>query len=149
MLREPRDNEQFNANWAAFVTVTVPDAIGIAAKRWLIAEFCAHSLFNGWHLYLRDTDRHERNTDGSWGWLQRGHHLLPAAHAVLADLRIATRPGSDGSCDDDGYAELARRYPIRRSRVRGGVAVQVDDIEIDLVTPVRRAVKILELAGRS
>lgn len=93
--------------------------------RWLVAEFCGNALFNGWHLYLRDTDRHQRNADGDWGWLQRGHHLLQSAHAALAELGILMRPGGDGTCDDDGHAELARRYPIRRSRLRGGVPIQI------------------------
>lgn len=107
-------------------------------RRWLVAEFCALALFNGWHLYLRDTDRCERNADGSWGWLRRGHHLLPAVRAMramLAELGIVMRSGGDGSCDHDGYAELARRYPLDKGR--GGVAVQVAGSTITLEVAVR------------
>lgn len=56
--------------------------------KWLVSEFCAHALFNGWHIYLRDSDRHARNADGSWGWLRRGDHLTILAHAHAALLSI-------------------------------------------------------------
>jgi len=97
-------------------------------EAWLIAEFCGHDLFNGWHIYLRDSPRYERNVDGGWGWLQRGHWLIPSVHAVLATIGIAMRPGGDGSCDDDGYASLARQRPIGGSDRRGGVRVRVDRV---------------------
>lgn len=103
------------------------------SERWLVAEFCAHALFNGWHLYLRDTDRRERNADGGWGWLRRGDARLEAAHAALAGLGIAMRPCGDGTCDDDGHAAFARRFPIRRSRTRGGVPVEITAGRITLV----------------
>lgn len=97
-------------------------------EAWLISEFCGNDLFNGWHIYLRDSPRLERNRDGGWGWLQRGHWLLPSVHAVLAGLGIAMRPGGDGSCDDDGYAALAHRHALGGSDRRGGVRVRVDRI---------------------
>lgn len=110
-----------------------------AVHRWLVAEFCGNALFNGWHLYLRDTDRHQRNADGSWGWQQRGHYLLAPAHAALADLGIVMRARGDGTRDDDGYAELARRYPIRRSRSRGGVPIQIAGASITALTALAAA----------
>lgn len=110
-----------------------PVPVESARDGWLVAELCENALYNGWHLYLRDTDRHQRNADGSWGWLRRGNELVAPAHAALAELGILMRRGGDGTCDDDGYAELARRHPIRKSRSRGGVAIRIAGSSITLL----------------
>ncbi len=102
-------------------------------ERWMVAEFNPHWIFNGWHLYLRDTNKFARNSDGSWGWLRRGSDWLASAHAALAGISIVMRPSGDGTCDDDGYAAFARRFPIRRSKTRGGLVVVVDGGGITIV----------------
>lgn len=98
----------------------------------LIAEYCDHDFYNGWHLYLRDSKgRQQRNADGEWGWIRRigrrGESFT--GQAVLAELGITIR--GDGTCDDDGIAEIARRFPIPRQRIggkpRGCVEVVIDD----------------------
>lgn len=96
---------------------------------WLIAERCDAEIYSGWHIYLRDSSEHRRNADGSWGWLQRRHHLIPAVHTLLASLGIAMRPGGDGSCDGDGYETLARRFPLDVER--GGIVVVMSGDELD------------------
>jgi hypothetical protein len=95
-----------------------------ARALYLVAERCDNTLYNGWHVYLRDTAHHQRNADDDWGWIRHDHWLAPHIHALLETLGIRMRPGSDGSCDDDGYAELARRYPLGEGR--GGFAVVVN-----------------------
>jgi hypothetical protein len=103
-----------------------------AHARWLIAERCDAVVYSGWHVYLRDSvELGQRNADGSWGWLRRGHHLLSFVHALLGTLGILMRPGSDGSCDGDGYEALARRFPL--GDARGGVAVVMTTDELALV----------------
>src|SRR5688572_23564118 len=100
---------------------------------YLIAEYCAHDIYLGWHLYLRDNNKRQQpNANGDWGWIRgvgrRGWEFEPAK-AILDELGIAIR--GDGSCDDDGLAELARRFPIPRQRIggkpRGCVAVLEDE----------------------
>ena len=86
-------------------------------------------------------DEHTRQValigDGSW----------LRTLAVLAALGIQMRPGGDGSCDDEGYAELARRYPIpvrhpvRRTR-RGGVPVHVEAGTLTLVDRLQMALEV-------
>ncbi len=89
---------------------------------WLVAERCDAEVYSGWHIYLREVSD-QRNAGGSWGWIRRGNWMLPSIREVLALLGIAMRPGGDGSCDDDGYAELARKHPLGDGR--GGVIVDV------------------------
>jgi hypothetical protein len=104
-------------------------------RLYIIAEYCGHSfLFRGWHLYLRDNkNRQQRNADGEWGWI-RGLNRYRFGDAesvtkVLNELGITIR--GDGSCDDDGVAEIARRFPIPRQRIwkkpRGCIEVIVTD----------------------
>jgi hypothetical protein len=96
------------------------------ATMWLIAERCDAEIYTGWHIYLRDSSDFRRNADGSWGWIRsRDHWLLPSIHALLATMGIVMRPRGDGTCDDDGYAEFARRHPLGDGR--GGIAVVVSD----------------------
>lgn len=110
----------------------------MSINRYLISEFCGHDIYMGWHLYLRDSKKkRQRNADGSWGWIlwsgwRDGRHgILHPAQAVFDALEITMLPDSDGTLDSDGYAELARRFPIPRQRIwgkpRGCVAVVVDE----------------------
>lgn len=86
-------------------------------KRFLLAEYCSASFYMGWHLYLRDTKEKGRcNKDGAWGWL-RGINRSNPAQQVFDELGIEIK--GDGTCDDDGIAEIARRFP-------GGIEVDVD-----------------------
>ncbi len=51
-----------------------------ARTMWLVAERCDNALYNGWHIYLRDTSNHQRNADGYWGWIRRDHRLALSIH---------------------------------------------------------------------
>lgn len=85
---------------------------------YLITEYCEGPFYMGWHLYLRDSKgRQQRNADGEWGWIRRSDLRKPRAHEFLSALGIEIT--GDGSCDYDGYAEVARRYPIPRQRIGG------------------------------
>lgn len=115
---------------------------------YLLAEYCGHNLFTGWHLYLRDNkNRQQRNADGDWGWVRwsewregrRG--VEHPAQAVFDELGIKLK--GDGTCDDHGYAELAKRFPIPRQRIwrrpRGCVEVVVDEWRRITLAPEQRA----------
>lgn len=100
---------------------------------YLIAEYCGADIYMGWHLYLRDNNkRQQRNADGDWGWIRgvgrRGWEHNPAKK-LLDSLGITIR--GDGTCDDDGIAELSRRFPIPRQRIwgkpRGCIEVLIDE----------------------
>lgn len=85
---------------------------------YLITEFCAADFYNGWHLYLRDNkNRQQRNADGDWGWIRRSDMRQSAVRKFLATLGIEVT--GDGTCNHDGYAEVARRFPIPRQRIGG------------------------------
>lgn len=111
-------------------------------QMYLIAEYCAADLYTGWHLYLRDNnERQQPNANGDWGWIRgvgrRGWEFEPAKK-ILDELGITIT--GDGSCDNDGLAEFARRFPIPRQRIggkpRGCVAVlQGDYRELFLADP--------------
>lgn len=100
---------------------------------YLITEYCGHDIYMGWHLYLRDNKaRQQPNADGGWGWIKgvgRRDWEFSGAKAVFDSLGITIK--GDGSCDNDGLAELARRFPIPRQRIwrkpRGCVEVDVDE----------------------
>lgn len=101
----------------------------ISANKFLISEYCAHAIYMGWHLYLRDSKgRQQRNADGDWGWLRQSWNQN-SAHALLTQMGIELR--GDNSCDDGAYAELARRFPIPRQRIggkpRGCIEVQIGE----------------------
>ena len=74
----------------------------------------------GWHLYLRDNiEKQCPNADGYWGWI-RWRGKRDGAHpfqSILNALGISIR--GDGTCNDDGYAEIAKRFPIPRHRIGG------------------------------
>ncbi len=107
------------------------DAIG--TRRYLIAEHCDNALYSGWHLYLRDSKgRQQRNVDGEWGWLRginRYSNSYRWLHELLGTFGITLK--GDGTCDYDGIAEIARRFPIPRQRIggkpRGCIEVDVDE----------------------
>ena len=82
----------------------------------------------GWHLYLRDYRTYRKNKDGSWGWIRRVYEQHPVIFFLLS-IGITIR--GDGTCDDDGIAEFASRYPIKGRRAgrkhRGCIEVDVDE----------------------
>jgi hypothetical protein len=99
-------------------------------EMFLISEYCEGPFFMGWHLYLRDNKgRQQPNAGGGWGWLRRSDCATTQAHEFLRRIGITLK--GDNSCDDGGYAELARRFPIPRQRIgrkpRGCIAVVVDE----------------------
>jgi len=81
----------------------------------------------GWHLYLRENRAFSRNSDGGWGWIRRVKEDF-AVMAFLSSIGIII--SGDGTCDDDGIAEMARQYPIKGRRcggkLRGCIEVSVD-----------------------
>lgn len=106
----------------------------------LITEYCPGPFYMGWHLYLRDSKgRQQRNADGSWGWVRGSSLRKSPAHEFLATLGIQIT--GDGTCDHDGYAEVARRYPVPRQRIgkkpRGCIPIFID--EYGTITAVRAA----------
>jgi len=96
----------------------------------LIAEYCSAPFYMGWHLYLRDTNtRQKLNRDGTWGWLRNIHRPGEnPAQQVFDKLGIKIK--GDGTCDYDGIAEIAKRFPIKHEKIggkpRGCIAVMVD-----------------------
>ena len=99
-------------------------------RRFLIAEYCEAPLYMGWHLYLRDNKEiQKRNRDGTWGWL-RGVHRQGEnpVQQIFDELGIEIK--GDGTCDYDGIAEIARRFPmpgqLAGSRPRGCIEVVIN-----------------------
>lgn len=86
-------------------------------EMYLITEYCRGPFYMGWHVYLRDNNkRQQRNSDGEWGWIRRPRENRELVR-FLGSLEIEIR--GDGTCDDDGLAEVARRFPIARQRIGG------------------------------
>ena len=93
----------------------------------LVAEYCRGPFYMGWHLYLRENRAMKRNNNGGWGWIRRVHE-----HPVMKFLSsIGIIIVGDGTCDDDGIAEFAKRYPVKGrkagDKTRGCIAVEIDD----------------------
>jgi hypothetical protein len=82
----------------------------------------------GWHLYLRDYRPFRPNKNGSWGW-QRRVRENSQVMSLLASIGITIT--GDGTCDHDGIADLAGKYPIKGrkagGRLRGCIEVNVDE----------------------
>ena len=102
-------------------------------RRFLIAEYCGSDLFGGWHLYLRDFRKQQRNRDGGWGWI-RGSQIrrYPATyqwlHALLAEVGITIN--GDGTCDGDGVEQVSQMFPMRTrswGKQRGCIPVLCDE----------------------
>lgn len=105
---------------------------------YLIAEYCRGPFYMGWHLYLRDYRPFRRNKDGSWGWIRLRGYSWRRDGVLKFLLSIGIEIKGDGTCDDDGIAEFARRYPIKGRRCggkwRGCLEVEIDEFyEIKLV----------------
>lgn len=97
---------------------------------YLIAEYCPGPFYMGWHLYLRENRVFKRNRDGGWGWIRNSSFTREfRAIPFLKTLGITIE--GDGTCDHDGVAEIARRYPIKGRRCggkrRGCIEVDVDE----------------------
>jgi len=96
-----------------------------ARRCWLVAEYCGHDIYTGWHLYLRDHPGYQkRNKDGDWGWLRRldGDKKV---QEFFTSIGITLK--GDGTRDADGLMEFAQRFPLPGRKVwgkrRGGVRV--------------------------
>ena len=85
----------------------------------LIAEYCEAPFYMGWHLYLRDNKEiQKRNRDGTWGWLSGVHRQGEnPAQQIFDELGIEIK--GDGTCDYDGIAEIARRFPMPQQMIGG------------------------------
>jgi len=97
---------------------------------YLIAEYCRGPFYMGWHFYLRDYRAFRRNKDGSWGWVRmRSWSWQPGVLRFLSSIGIEI--SGDGTCDHDGIAEFARRYPINGRRcggkLRGCLKIEIDE----------------------
>lgn len=109
-------------------TASAP-ATSSVVRRWLVAEYCGHDLFTGWHLYLRDDPGYQKpNNDGGWGWIRHGSIRRDYIVAFFATLGIELK--GDWSCPEYGCAEFVKRYPLKGCKVwgerRGGVQVIED-----------------------
>ena len=92
-------------------------SIHAARIRFLITEYCEGPFYMGWHLYVRESTRWQhRNANGEWGWIRRVKEYLPDSIRKVFDLLRITIQG-DGTCDYDGLAEIARRYPLGGKKV--------------------------------
>lgn len=85
----------------------------------LIAEYCNAPFYMGWHLYLRDNKEIQKlNCDGTWGWLRNVHRQGEnPAQQIFDELGIEIK--GDGTCDYDGIAEIARRFPLPGQMIGG------------------------------
>lgn len=95
-------------------------------RKWLVAEYCGHDIYMGWHLYLRDHPGYQkRNSDGNWGWIRLGSLARRRVVAFFATLGIELK--GDWSCPEYGIGEFVKRFPLPGRKVwgkrRGGVEV--------------------------
>jgi hypothetical protein len=100
-------------------------------RYFLIAEYCDASFYMGWHLYLRDNQEvQKRNHDGTWGWLRCVHRQgkNPVQH-IFDELEIEIK--GDGTCDYDGIAEMARRFPMPKKQTVGGRQRGCVEVDVD------------------
>lgn len=94
-------------------------------RAWLVVEFCAHNLFEGWHAYIRESPkRGKRNANGEWGWVKSRDIKGDKVARLCAEVGITLK--GDWTCDDDGLAEVAKRYPLP-GRKRGGFPITIGD----------------------
>jgi hypothetical protein len=97
-------------------------------RMWLIAEYCGHNFYMGWHLYLRDNPGYQkRNADGNWGWVRPGDRGTWDVVKFFEALGIELK--GDWSRPEDGCAEFVKRFPMPGRKVwgkrRGGIRVSV------------------------
>lgn len=106
-----------------------PVLVQPVVRRWLVAEYCGHDIYMGWHLYLRDTPKYQtRNEDGSWGWIRPRAIKRNRIVEFFATLGIELK--GDWTCPEYGLAEFVKRYPLKGRKIwgetRGGVEVLED-----------------------
>lgn len=100
---------------------------------YLIAEHNDGLYYTGWHLYYRENKSFKRNSDGDWGWIRR-----PRENTAVTDFfsSFGIFIKGDGSCDYDGIAEFAERFPLNGEKcggkVRGGVEINIVNGKIEL-----------------
>ena len=95
-------------------------------------EFCDHTIYEGWHAYIRgNPEPGARNgpewmthgVDG-WGWIRLSSLKRDAVVRMCAEVGITLK--GDWTCDDDGLAELAAKFPLAGDR-RGGFPITIGD----------------------
>jgi len=100
---------------------------------YLVAEYCRGPFYMGWHIYIRDHRTFRRNIDGGWGWVRTHTWSWMQDPVYRFLLSIGIEIHGDGTCDYDGIAEFARRYPIRGRRcgrkLRGCIEVEIDEFD--------------------
>ena len=77
---------------------------------------------------------------GEWPWMQ------PRVLEFLSSIGIEIR--GDGTCEDDGIAEFARRYPIKGRRC-GGKRRGCIEVVVDKFNDIKVANKSLQRAKKS
>lgn len=100
-------------------------------RLFLVAEYCAHDLYIGWHLYLRESKAYQRrNADGSWGWLRLSDGGPRGRLQSILD-QVGIIISGDGTMDNDGVAEIARRFPLPGKKISGKPRGCIEIIEGD------------------
>ena len=72
--------------------------------------------------------KHKRNKDRGWGWVQWSSGCKHPARNVFTDNNISFI--DDGTCDEDGIYELAKKFPLKSKiggKIRGCLPVVVDE----------------------
>jgi hypothetical protein len=122
--------EAVNPDESTYDTKLTPPLV----RRWLVAEYCGHDIYMGWHLYLRDDPGYQkRNKDGGWGWLRgpvwerdRAGNKIVAFFAAAFGIDLQ----GDWSCGRYGLSEFVKRFPLPGRKVwgerRGGIEVMED-----------------------
>jgi len=113
---------------------STPARAGKKVNMYLIAEYCDGTYYVGWHLYYRDSESFQRNSDGEWGWIREPTKDMKLIK-FLSSLGITI--SGDGTTDRDGIAEFARRFPLKwknsgGSMRRGGVEINIIDGNIEI-----------------
>ena len=119
------------ASGSALVEVLSDGSKHQRARRWLVAEYCGHDIYMGWHLYIRDNPGYQkRNQDGGWGWIRgpvwdrdRKNNRMVKFFSEAFGIELK----GDWTCPEHGCAEFVKRYPLKGRKVwgekRGGVEV--------------------------
>lgn len=111
-----------------------PVLVQPVVRRWLIAEYCGHDIYMGWHLYMRENPGYQqRNENGDWGWIRGpvwGHRSRGNRVVEFFVRAFGIELKGDWTCGDYGLAEFVKRFPLKGRKIwgekRGGVEVLED-----------------------